>query len=213
MTMQESAGWSAPFDPGTPPGDGVHGDGTDDLHLANNLIGNIDGSGYSQTVVQFRMHDGRGGTSRNSTVRNNIFYDCRYAAVKLPNRDNTIDGNFYAKMPAGFLRIFYPAPSECLDLAAWRRFEGYDLNGGYAGLEITLDSDALTLTVKPSPKPAFRWAEDDEDTNAQGVLAEVEPDPGVRTDYFGNTVEGKRVAGPFVMGKGEYTFHIDPRKL
>ncbi len=59
---EDNAHWNDPFDAGTVSGDGVHGDGTDDLHLAHNLIGRMDGAGYSQNVVQFRMHSGRGGT-------------------------------------------------------------------------------------------------------------------------------------------------------
>jgi len=73
-----------------------------------------------------------------------------------------------------------------------------------------VDPDALTLTVKPTRGPAFRWGGDGEDS---GELKKVEPDPSVRTDFFGNTVEGKRVAGPFILEGGEAVFNIDPRKM
>ena len=208
----DSSNWNDPFDPGVPSGDGIHGDGSDDMHIAHNLFANIDGCGYSQNVVQFRMHSGRGGTSRNSIVMNNVFYDCRWAAMKLPNHDNAIDGNFYAKMPQGFLRITYPAPSEALDLAAWRRFEGYDLNGGYAAFKITVDADALTMTIKPA-RPSLRWVDDGSETAGYFSMKRVAPDHSVRTDYFGNAVEGDRLAGPFEAGANGAAFNIDPRKL
>lgn len=207
---EDNAHWNDPFDAGTVSGDGVHGDGTDDLHLAHNLIGRMDGAGYSQNVVQFRMHSGRGGTSRNSTVRNNVFYDCRHSAVRLPNHDNTVDGNYYAKVPQGFLRITYPAPSEALDLAAWRRFEGYDKNGGYVAFEAEVDEAALTMTVRPAA-PCIHW--DDTETVGYTSMPRVAPDEKTASDYFGNTCEGERLPGPFVLTSDEATFSIDPRRL
>lgn len=207
---EDNAHWNDPFDAGSVSGDGVHGDGTDDLHLANNLIGCIDGAGYSQNVVQFRMHSGRGGTSRNSIVRNNVFYDCRHSAMRLPNHDNVVDGNYYARVPQGFLRITYPAPSEALDLAAWRRFEGYDGHGGYVAFQAEVDEAALTMTIRTAP-PCIDW--DDEECGGYHAMPEVAPDGSVTTDFFGNICEGNRRPGPFAVVPGETAFSIDPRKV
>jgi len=199
--------------------EGIHGDGTDDLHIANNFIGQMDRVGYSQTVVQFRMSEGRGGTSRNSIVKNNVFYDCRKAAMRLPNRDNQIDGNYYAKMPQGFLRIFYPAPSTALDLAAWQRFEKYDLNGGYAAFKAEVDEEALTMTFTPE-KPRglftdsfFMMTWDDSIPIGYAQMKKVAQDPAVNTNFFGEVVEGDRIPGPFTNVADEFTISIDPRKL
>lgn len=207
---EDNAHWNDPFDAGTVSGDGIHGDGTDDLHLAHNLIGNIDGAGYSQNVVQFRMHSGRGGTSRNSTVRNNVFYDCRHSAMRLPNHDNTVDGNYYAKVPQGFLRITYPAPSEALDLAAWRRFEGYDEHGGYAAFHIMVDEEALTMTISPD-EPCIHW--DDSESPGYPAALYCPPDTQIETDYFGNRSQDIRMPGPFASVTEGAVFSIDPRKL
>ena len=221
----DTSTWDVIFDPdGTSSiahevfAEGIHGDGTDDLHIANNFFGEIDKVGYSQTVVQFRMSEGRGGTSRNSIVKNNVFYDCRKAAIRLPNRDNDIDGNYYARMPQGFLRIFFPAPSTALDLAAWRRFEGYDLHGGYAAFKAEVDADALTLTIRPDhPKSmftdGFRSAWDESIPIGYSRMEKVAQDRQVTTNYFGEVVEGDRIPGPFTEVADEFTVSIDPRKL
>lgn len=208
---EDNAHWNDPFDAGTVSGEGIHGDGTDDLHLANNLIGNIDGAGYSQNVVQFRMHSGRGGTSRNSIVRNNVFYDCRHSALRLPNHDNVVDGNYYARVPQGFLRITYPAPSEALDLAAWRRFEGYDLRGGYAAFQVDLDETSLKMTIRKSD-PCIFWADENTECAGYAAMQEVEPDENVCTDYFGVVCNGPRKPGPFAKTSNEMTFFVDPRR-
>ncbi len=206
---EDNAHWNDPFDTDGVSGDGVHGDGTDDLHLANNFFGNIDGSGYSQNVVQFRMHSGRGGTSRNSIVRNNVFYDCRHSAMRLPNHDNVIDGNYYARVPQGFLRITYPAPSEALDLAAWRRFEGYDNHGGYVTFRAEVDEEQLTMTIQQA-SACMDW--NDGGYMGYAAMPDVIPDEQIGTDFFGNSSKEKRRPGPFCVVSNESTFSIDPRK-
>jgi hypothetical protein len=206
----DSTHWNEPFDLSTPIGEGISGYGSDDMHIANNLIANMDGMGYSHNIIRGRMHGGRGGTSRNSIVMNNVIYDCRSGAIRLPNHDNTFDGNYYAKMPQGFLVLTYPAPTEQLDLAAWRRFEGYDLHGGYAAFKLSVDQEALTLTICPDDKTGV-W--DDCESVGYCSMEKVEPDAKVSTDYFGNVVEGKRMPGPLVVDRDDVTISIDPRKL
>lgn len=205
----DSTHWNEPFDLSTPIGDAINGYGTDDMHIANNLIANVDGFGYSQNVIRGRMHAGRGGTSRNSIVMNNVFYDCRSGAIRLPTHDNTFDGNFYSKMPQGFLVLTYPAPTEQLDLAAWQRFERFDLHGGYAAFRLSVDTDALTMTIRPDKK-RISW--DSRETVGYSSMPEVMPDGKIRTDYFGNVIEGGRMPGPFVVREDEAVLSIDPRK-
>jgi len=209
---RNSSHWNDPFDPAQPCGDAIEGDGTDDTRIVHNFIGNMDGYGYSQKVVQFRMYGGRGGTARNSTVCNNIFYDCRLAALRLPNHDNTLDGNAYVKMPAGFIRIVHPAPSECLDLPAARRFEGFEEHGMTAAFDITVDEDALTMTIKPAAPARGRVAVQPE-VYGYGAMHKVTPEEGITTDFFGIKTEGERLPGPFASVTEGVTFSIDPRKV
>ncbi|MBP7401027.1 MAG: right-handed parallel beta-helix repeat-containing protein [Clostridia bacterium] len=208
----DSTSWNDPFalnDDTAPDGDALRGDGTDDMSIVNNLIANIAGYGYSQNVIRGRMTLGRGGTSRNSTVLNNVFYDCRGGAIRLPTHDNRFDGNFFSKMPQGFLVLNYPAPTEQLDLAAWQRFERQDPHGGYAAFRLSVDTDHLTMTIRPDKKRIF-W--DDRETSGYSSMPTVEPYAKVRTDYFGTCMEGYRMPGPFNIARDEITISIDPRE-
>lgn len=205
----DSTHWNEPFDLSAPIGEGIAGYGSDDMRIVNNLIGNIDGMGYSQNIIRGRMHDGRGGTSRNSVVRNNVFYDCRSGAIRLPNHDHVFDGNYYVKMPEGFLILTYPAPTQQMDLAAWRRFEKNDPNGGYAAFQITVDEENLTMRISMDKK-AIAW--DDSETDGYTSMRKQLPDEKVRTDYFGSVMMGERMPGPVEIASDETVMNIDPRK-
>ena len=206
----DSSEWNEPFAMHVPVGDAIYGLGTDDMRIVNNLICNTDGYGYAQDVVRGRMAGGRGGTSRNSTVVNNVFYDCRSGAIRLPTHDNTFDGNYYSRMNQGFLVLAYPAPSAQLDLAAWQRFEHMDENGGYAAFKLTIDDEALTMTLRTDRKRCL-W--DKRETVGYSSMRKVASDKEVTTDYFGNPVEGDRMPGPFDITQDDVTISIDPRKL
>ena len=129
----------------------VYGEGTDRLHVEHNLIGRCRSAGYFVKPVAFRIsRTGRGGTGREARIRNNLFYDCGEAAIKFPTRDNDAQGNLYVKMPGGYLRVLYPAPEVCLNLDAWQEFFGFDREGQEALFDIAVDTEALTLCVKPA---------------------------------------------------------------
>lgn len=205
----DSTHWNEPFDLSAPIGEGIAGYGSDDMRITNNLIGNMDGMGYSQNIIRGRMHDGRGGTSRNSVVLNNVFYDCRSGAVRLPNHDNIFEGNYYAKMPEGFLILTYPAPTQQLDLKAWRRFEGQDKKGGYAAFGISVDEEKLIMHISPGRR-VIDW--DDSETIGYTSMNRQRSDAKVQTDYFGNKMEEERMPGPFEILSDEAELNIDPRK-
>ena len=206
----DSSEWNEPFAMHVPVGDAIYGLGTDDMRIVNNLICNTDGYGYAQDVVRGRMAGGRGGVSRNSIVLNNVFYDTRSGAIRLPTHDNTFEGNYYSRMPQGFLVLAYPAPSAQLDLEGWQRFEGMDKNGGYAAFKVLIDDEAMTMTLKPDRK-RINW--DRRETVGYSSMGKVAPDSKVCTDFFGNVLEGDRMPGPFNITEDEITFSIDPRKL
>jgi hypothetical protein len=178
-------------------GYGIYLEGTDRLRMVNNLIGKCDKAGFFAKVVAFRIWPKRGGTSRENKFFNNLFYQCGEAAIILPNQHNQADGNAYAKMPPGYLRVMYPEPEMCLDLATWQEFCGFDKNGCVCDIEIEINSSDLTMEIA-----------------CKGELPEVLADEKVCTDYFGNQDDGKRVAGPIIgVTDKKARFSIDPRKL
>ena len=192
-----SSGWYKTTEDGIRNGYGIYLEGTDRLRIVNNLIGKCDKAGFFAKVVAFRLMPKRGGTSRENKFFNNLFYECGEAAVILPNQHNELDGNAYAKMPPGYLRVMYPEPEMCLDLETWREFCGFDKAGCECDMEIDINSEDLTMEVTINTE-----------------LPEVKADEKVSTDYFGENTEGLRMPGPInglVSGK-KLRFNIDPRK-
>ncbi len=55
------------------------------------------------------------------------------------------DGRAYAHIPPGYLRVMYPEPELCLDLATWQEFYEFDKNGCVCDLEIDINSEDLTV--------------------------------------------------------------------
>lgn len=205
----DSTHWNDPFDLSTPIGEGIAGYGSDDMRIVHNFIGCIGGFGYSHNVIRGRMHEGRGGTARNTTVYGNVFYDCKQGAIRLPNHDHHIDGNCYAKVPEGFLVLTYPAPTEQLDLVAWQRFEGFDLHGGYASFSVTVDEDALTMTVRPQA-PCLPWTA--EEVSGYSAMPMIPTDEIACTDYFGQPTGKTRLPGAIQAHGDSWCISLDPRK-
>lgn len=193
-----SSGWYKTRELDIKNGYGIYLEGTDRLRMVNNLIGKCHKSGFFAKVVAFRITRKRGGTSRENKFFNNLFYDCGEAAIILPNEHNYVEGNVYARMPGGYLRVMYPEPEMCLDLETWQEFCGFDKTGAVCDLEIEIDSDELTMEITVNQE-----------------LPQVAVDEKVRTDYFANLVDGSTtVAGPFHgLSRGKHKFSIDPRKL
>ena len=192
-----SSGWYKTTETEFTNGYGIYLEGTDRLRIVNNLIGKCNKAGFFAKVVAFRLMPKRGGTSRENKFYNNLFYDCGQAAIIMPNEHNEAEGNAYAQMPPGYLRVMYPEPEMCLDLPTWQEFCGFDTTGAECDIEIDINSDDLTMEiVLKSPLP------------------EVSSDSKVSTDFFGNTAGEKRPAGPFALLNGErIRLNIDPRKL
>jgi hypothetical protein len=192
-----SSGWYRTTELDVRNGYGIYLEGTDRLRMVNNLIGKCDKAGFFAKVVAFRLWPKRGGTSRENKFFNNLFYQCGEAAIILPNQHNQAEGNAYTKMPPGYLRIMYPEPEMCLDLATWQEFCGFDRNGCVCDMEIDINSADLTMEV------VFK-----------SELPEAKTDEKVCTDYFGDRDDGKRAAGPIIGLVGRKArFSIDPRKL
>ncbi|MDI9419239.1 MAG: right-handed parallel beta-helix repeat-containing protein [Bacillota bacterium] len=192
-----SSGWYKTRELDLKNGYGIYLEGTDRLRMVNNLIGKCHKAGFFAKVVAFRISRKRGGTSRENKFFNNLFYDCGEAAIILPNEHNYVDGNVYAKMPGGYLRVMYPEPEMCLDLETWQEFCGFDKTGAVCDLAIEVNSDDLTMEITINQE-----------------LPLVAVDQKVRTDYFANILDGDlTTAGPFHgLTSSKYKFNIDPRK-
>ncbi len=197
-------------------GYGIYGEGTDYLRISNNLIGKCRSSGYYQRTVAFRLM-GRGGTSREAKIYNNIFYGCGEAAIKFPTKDNEAEGNVYTGMMNGYLRVLFPLPTMCLDLKAWQEFLGFDKTGAAANFDIDVDTDNYTMTVRRStasvPPMMMRFFGGEMISDPE-KLPLVQADEKIGVDFFGNEVgKADRAAGPFPKLEDGITFSIDPRKL
>ena len=211
-----STGWYKMEEHPVVNGYAVYGEGTDRLHIVHNLIGRCRGAGYFAKPVSFRITSaGRGGTSREAKIYNNIFYECGEAAIKFPTRENEAQGNLYVKMPGGYLRVLYPAPEVCLDLAAWQEFYGFDKKGQEGWFEMEVDTENLTLrcekantALQISPRVCGKA----EYLTAPEQVMAVEQEMEVLTDFMGIWTEGKRIPGPIAGLTGGVWYSIDPRK-
>lgn len=191
-----SSGWYKTTELDIRNGYGIYLEGSDRLRMVNNLIGKCDKAGFFAKVVAFRISRTRGGTSRENKFYNNIFYDCGEAAIIIPNEHNEAEGNVYAKMPGGYLRVMYPEPEMCLDLETWQEFCGFDLTGATSDLEISVNSEDFTMEITINEE-----------------LKKVKTDEKVETDYFADISKESRIAGPFLtLTKGKVVLNIDPRK-
>jgi hypothetical protein len=135
---------------------GITVDGSDETVLAHNLIGYTQDAAIKFRNIESRIVGSRGGTARRNKVLNNIFFRCG-KAIDFSNLDNTADGNLYTKdwggarneeqsVGRGLNWVPDSGATLRLDLDAWRKYFGFDKNGGYADMAIDVDLDALTLT-------------------------------------------------------------------
>jgi len=133
-------------------GVGIFIQGTDKTLINNNLVADCFGSGLYVAAIEDRIIGTRGGTARQNSVVDNVFYNCRRAAVEFAHPYNSAEGNFYGKMRGGFLRINNPQPKQLLNLEAWQEFHGWDKEGGMALMSGEFDPDQLTLTFSFQPE-------------------------------------------------------------
>jgi hypothetical protein len=127
-------------------GEAIYLQGSDKTMVNNNFVADCV-TGLYMMPIEDRILDQRGGTSVQNKIIDNIFYNCKRSAVEFPNLYNSAEGNFYALMPGGFLRISHPEPRQLLHLEAWQEFHGWDINGGMAKITAAFDPDKLQLSL------------------------------------------------------------------
>lgn len=211
-----SSGWYKMEENSVVNGYAVYGEGTDHLHIVNNFIGKCKSAGYYAKTVAFRITwDTRGGTARDARIYNNVFYDCKEAAIKMPTEHNESEGNLYLNMPGGYLRILYPAPAVCLDLQAWKEFYGFDQEGQEGRFDISVDTEHFTMEIKKSPiNSSFSplHPEGNRFIRSTEDISKVSVKSMVTSDFFGmKTLEERRLPGPFFTLPENQVISIDPR--
>lgn len=178
-------------------GSGFYLLGTDNLIVAQNLIANCRRAGVHFRTEENRIIEGRGGTARENKIYNNTFYNTGEAAIDFENEHNQADGNLYARLPGGFLRILTPGRPELLNIPAVRQFHGWEKNGQTAQIELTLDPDKLQLTL----------------SGASGI-GKVRAFSGasITDDFFGVRTGEMRIPGAFAdLDQPFEARSIDPR--
>ena len=177
-------------------GNGIIVDGSDEGIFAHNLIGMCENAGIMTRNAEWRIVAGGGGTCRWNHVENNLFFNCT-KAIDFSSSDNFAEGNLYGRrVNSGSLRnrIFYPEKLEP-DVIAWQRYFGFDKTGGYMNVDISINSDDMTMT----------WLSEDN-------FASFATGTHYKTDYLKNTAAKNRKAGPFINFPGnDKTINIDPR--
>jgi hypothetical protein len=183
-------------EPGTPgqrgcAGSGIFINASDQIVIAQNLIGRVDNSGVFAIV---RPDRGGSGLASENNISNNIFTKCGKTAIVFLNQKNEADGNVYAGMPPNFLGFFNGDNKQFVDLAAWRNTYGWDKNSVVADSQIDFNPDTLELTI-----------------NGAQTWPKVAPVKEVGDDIFGKDVSGTRAPGPLANPGAKSTWKVDPR--
>jgi len=193
-------------EPGTPgqrgcAGSGIFDNATDNLIIAQNLIGRCDNAGIFAIIRQDRN---KAIHSTGHNVANNIFAKCK-SAINFLTTDNRADGNVYVDMPEQFQALFEGAPPpdydpnawthlKLYDLAAWRALKGWDKNSVIADAQIAFNPDTLELTITSS-KPLPRV----------GAVNQIQ------SDMLGKAAGSRRVPGPLANPGAKSSWQMDPR--
>ncbi|MDD6805470.1 MAG: right-handed parallel beta-helix repeat-containing protein [Clostridiales bacterium] len=212
-----SSGWYKMEEPDVVNGYGIYGEGTDHLRIVHNLIGNCRSAGYFAKPVSYRMQGmDRGGTSRDAWFVNNLFYRCREAALKLPTKDNLVEGNCYVREEGGYLRILHPQPPVCLHLPAWKEFYGFDQQGQEAWFDIAVDTVNMTLQFTAAEAKPFAFPGELERRQFvydPEALRAVAPCNLTDTDFYGVALEKEQcIPGPLAQIEAGKVYRLDPRK-
>ena len=214
-----SSGWYKLEEDGIINGYAIYGEGTDRLNIVNNLIGKCRGYAYFAKPVSFRLVPGdRGGTSRDAKLLDNIIYDCGVGAVCFPTKDNEAEGNAYVnQLKGGDLRIMYPAPEVCLDLKSWREFYGFDITGCEGWFDIEVDTEKLTLELKPvnTTPPSFGPMDPSRKfVYDPAEISKVDKDERITLDIVGEERTGNKIKpGPLKELEFSKVYSIDPRYI
>ncbi|ESQ89240.1 transcriptional initiation protein Tat [Asticcacaulis sp. AC460] len=184
-------------EPGTPGQRGCAGSGlfinaTDQLMVAQNLIGRCDNSGIFAILRPDRAGSGQ---ARENTIANNIFAKCGTSAMVFLDRKNAADGNVFVDMPTRFLGFYEGDAKTYLDLAAWRAAYGWDATSVESGIQIAFDPATLRLTL-----------------SGARALPKVTSINRIQGDLLGKPTGERRFAGPLANPAARESWSVDPRR-
>lgn len=183
-------------EPGTPgqrgcAGSGIFINASDQIVIAQNLIGRVDNSG----VFAITRPDRAGsGLASENVISNNIFTKCGKTGIVFLTQKNEADGNVYAAMPANFLGFFSGDDKQFVDIAVWRSAHGWDKNSVVDDMQIDFNPDTLQLTM-----------------SGDRSLPRVSAVNHIDSDIFGKPAGDSRVPGPLADPAAKSTWQVDPR--
>ncbi len=211
-----SSGWYKMVENDVINGYAVYAEGSDRIQMVNNFIGKCRGSGYYAKPVSFRISPmERGGTSRDASVLDNIFYACGEAAITFPTEKNNAQGNLYLNVQnGGYLRIMYPAPEVCLDLKSWTEFYGFDTEGQLGNLDIDIDTEKLTMEItdREAHIGGFPGMPSVKRLSKVNEIERVTTEHLRDVDFFGERQDMASLPGPFAKLAAGVVYQLDPRK-
>jgi hypothetical protein len=141
-------------------GAGVRADCNEELWVAHNVFGKIQGHAVMFSLNQAdRRSEGRTGLCRANAAVNNVFYQTPHRIHLGRREENICDGNLYdAGNDNCSFEIAHPAPACLQHLAGWQRYFGLDAHSVQAKITAEFDEETGTLTwsadaPQPSPQP------------------------------------------------------------
>jgi len=182
-------------EPGTPgqrgcAGSGIFINASDQITIAQNLIGRVDNSGIFGIVRPDRA--GSGLASENN-ISNNIFSKCGKTGIVFLTQKNQADGNVYANTPANF-GFFTGDDKQFVDIAAWRDKHGWDKSSVVSDTQIDFNADTLELTINGNKSfPKFAAVNH------------------IDSDILGKSAGDTRTPGPLADPAAKSSWKIDPR--
>lgn len=134
-------------------GSAFYTDGSDSIRFQNNLILDIENTGYGSYMNASRIVDDKGGVTRWHSVERNIFIDCKKHVIEYPSQYNFSNDNLMTGVSPGYLKMTNPAPELLLNLEMWRKLFGFGKTSDVTrSPKYILDEKALTLTIEGDPE-------------------------------------------------------------
>lgn len=129
-------------------GSALYTDGSDSIQFQQNILVNIENSGYGSYLNAERIVDMRGGITCDHRIENNIFIDCKKHCIELPSARNFSDNNLFVHPKPGYIKIANPAPALLLDKDAVSKLFGWEKNSSLAKAKYVYDADNIQLHVE-----------------------------------------------------------------
>ncbi len=119
----------------------------DEICYIGNVLLKCRNFGINNRLVPERINLGSGNTGFNINFYKNIISNCKYALMQPKDRNKSDKNIFGSFSEGGYLKVGFPELH--LDLNAWRKHMGWDLNGYSAKIsyELLLEDETLLLNI------------------------------------------------------------------